>query len=215
MRLRYLLAAALLTGGCGGGGDGTAPATGAPDPAPANTPPTISGTPATVVTEGEDYAFSPTASDADGDTLRFLISNKPAWATFDEATGSLAGTPQGSDIGVTSDVTISVTDGTDSAALSPFDIEVRRIAVGSATVLWDIPTTNADGTPMSDLDHFIVYYGTESGVYSQSVVVPDPQANRVVVDNLPIGTWFFAVSAVDESGNESALSDEASKVVRP
>ena len=59
------------------------------------------------------------------------------------------------------------------------------------------------------------YYGTESGVYPRSEPVNDISANSVVIDDLPAGTWFFAVTAIDETGNESALSDEVSKVVRP
>ena len=39
------------------------------------------------------YSFQPTAKDANGDTLRFSISNKPAWATFSTTTGRLSGTP--------------------------------------------------------------------------------------------------------------------------
>src|SRR5690606_18051920 len=56
-----------------------------------NSPPTISGTPATSVEEGSAYSFTPTASDPDGDALTFTIQNRPAWAAFDPATGRLSG----------------------------------------------------------------------------------------------------------------------------
>ena len=66
-------------------------------PAPPNTPPTISGTPATSVVQGGTYSFTPGGGDADtGDTLTYSITNKPDWANFDTSTGaltSIAGSP--------------------------------------------------------------------------------------------------------------------------
>jgi hypothetical protein len=71
-------------------GDGATP----PPPPPSNSAPTISGTPPSSVLEGVQYRFRPSASDPDGDTLSFSISNRPAWAAFDSATGELSGTPK-------------------------------------------------------------------------------------------------------------------------
>ena len=67
--------------------------------ASSNTPPTISGTPPTSATVGTAYTFTPAASDADGDTLTFSITNKPSWATFSSSTGRLQGTPASGDVG--------------------------------------------------------------------------------------------------------------------
>ena len=87
--------------------------------------PQISGSPATSVVVGTWYAFAPRASDADGDTLRFTIGNKPSWATFDPATGRLTGTPK--DAGTFADITIRVTDGTYYRALPSFSIIVSTV----------------------------------------------------------------------------------------
>ena len=46
-----------------------------------NTAPVISGTPATSVAAGSNYSFTPTASDADGDTLTFSIVNLPEFTS--------------------------------------------------------------------------------------------------------------------------------------
>ncbi|MBQ1783816.1 MAG: fibronectin type III domain-containing protein [Gammaproteobacteria bacterium] len=90
-----------------------------------NSAPTISGTPATRVIAGELYQFTPTASDVDeDDVLVFSISNAPAWASFDTATGTLSGTPTEDDVGLNSAIVISVSDGTDSVPLPAFNIEV-------------------------------------------------------------------------------------------
>src|SRR5687767_4347938 len=72
--------------------------------------PQVSGSPPTTAVVGTRYAFTPRASDADGDALRFTIGNKPAWAAFDPATGRLSGTPENA--GTFPDITIRVTDGT-------------------------------------------------------------------------------------------------------
>ncbi|MEW8284218.1 MAG: putative Ig domain-containing protein, partial [Candidatus Thiodiazotropha taylori] len=95
-----------------------------PDPTPENTPPVISGTPNTQVAEGQAYSFRPSASDADNDSLSFSIANRPAWASFNSATGQLSGTPDMDDAGTTSNIRISVSDGTDTASLSAFSITV-------------------------------------------------------------------------------------------
>ncbi|VAY87473.1 Fibronectin type III domain protein [hydrothermal vent metagenome] len=63
-----------------------------PNP-PANTAPTISGTPTTSVDENNSYSFTPTSSDAEGDILNFSIANKPSWADFNTTTGQLSGIP--------------------------------------------------------------------------------------------------------------------------
>ena len=92
--------------------------------AQAATAPKISGTPDTRVAAGEAYAFRPTARDADGNALRFIVRNLPAWATFDAATGALRGTPAARDAGTYPDVTIRVTDGTYWRTLPLFTITV-------------------------------------------------------------------------------------------
>ena len=43
-----------------------------------NSPPLIAGTPATQITVGTAYSFTPTASDPDGDTLTFSAEGLPA-----------------------------------------------------------------------------------------------------------------------------------------
>ncbi|HDH53508.1 MAG TPA: hypothetical protein ENH24_03375 [Nitrospirae bacterium] len=79
-------------------------------------------------------------------------------------------------------------------------------AVSSATLSWDAPTTNSDSTPLTDLAGYKVYYGTSSGNYTQSVDIGN--TTGAVVDSLSSGTWCFAVTAYDTSGNESDYSNE-------
>jgi Domain of unknown function (DUF4347)/Cadherin-like domain len=93
-----------------------------------NDAPTITGTPLTTIDEDSVYSFIPTAADVDtGAVLTFSINNKPTWATFNTATGELAGTPANGDVGGTTGIIISVTDGIITTALSTFDLTVTNV----------------------------------------------------------------------------------------
>ena len=70
--------------------------------------------------------------------------------------------------------------------------------------------------PDSDLSHYVVYYGTTSGVYDTSVNVgltATPTAPSYVVTGLPPGTFYFTVRAVDTSGNQSLPAPEGTKTI--
>jgi Putative Ig domain len=97
--------------------------------------PTISGTPATLVTAGHSYSFQPTATDPDGKVLKFSIVNRPVWASFNTTTGALTGTPTTAEVGNYPSVEVSVSNGTLSAALAQFSVTVSKAAApGSPTI---------------------------------------------------------------------------------
>lgn len=98
-----------------------------------NNPPTISGTPATSVFVGETYKFRPDAEDKDSDSLTFSIVGRPAWASFNAASGELKGTPTAADVGTYSGIVISVTDRVSTAFLPAFSIEVKGITGATGT----------------------------------------------------------------------------------
>ena len=90
--------------------------------------PTIEGTPATAIEADSTYTFTPDGGDVDStDTVRFSIVNRPSWATFDEKTGTLSGTPSNADIGITLGIIISVSDGIKTVMLPAFDVRVKLI----------------------------------------------------------------------------------------
>ncbi len=91
-------------------------------------------------------------------------------------------------------------------------LSAATVYAGEATLTWDPPTTNADGTPLTDLAGYKVYYGTESGNYSQSIDVGN--VTTYTVSGLTNGqTYYFAVTAYDTSGNESDYSNERAKTI--
>lgn len=179
-----------------------------------NRAPTISGAPATSVNAGSAYSFRPTAADADGDTLTFSISNKPAWATFSTSNGQLSGTPSASDAGSYANIVITVGDGKASAALPSFSIAVNQAATRSATLSWSAPTQNTDGTTLTNLAGFRIYYGTSAGALNQTIQVANPSVSTYVLDGLAPSTYYFAVRAYTSAGTESANSNVASKTLQ-
>lgn len=184
-----------------------------PAPTPTgNTPPTVSGVPSTAATVGAAYVFQPSASDADGNTLTFSIASKPAWATFSTSTGQLSGIPAVGDVGAFSGVTISVSDGRTSAALATFSITVTQVATGSATLSWVAPTQNTDGSALTNLSGYRIYYGTSAASLPQSVDIPNVGIQTYMLGNLSPATWYFAVRAV-AGGVESDISNVASKTI--
>lgn len=216
LMLIALCAAALS--GCGGGDEGSTPATGtaqppAPPPGSTNHAPTISGTPTASVNASAPYTFTPTAADADGDTLAFTIQNKPAWAAFNTTTGRLSGTPAAADVGTYSNVSIMVSDGKTSTGLSAFAIAVTTVATGRATLSWTAPTENTDGSTLSNLAGYRIRYGTSASALTQTIVIDNASVTTYVVDNLSPATWYFAVTAVNSQGAESGNSNVANKQI--
>ena len=97
----------------------------------ANHSPTISGQPDTSIKTGKFYVFAPSASDPDGDSLTFSISNKPKWATFYAGKGRLVGTPKAGDAGTYSNIVIRVSDGKTTSSLPAFSIKVIGTSAAS------------------------------------------------------------------------------------
>jgi hypothetical protein len=154
MILALSVAACGQVGVSGSGSNLTSNTTGVPGggTSTSNSPPVIAGTPPANVVAGQNYTFTPTASDADGDTLSFTIVNMPGWASFSSSTGQLTGTPTPSGVGAYANIQISVSDGQTSTALPAFSINVlppltisgsptTQVVAGSSYSF--LPTTSA------------------------------------------------------------------------
>ena len=83
----------------------------------------------------------------------------------------------------------------------------------AVTLSWTPPTENTDGSPLTDLTSYNLYFGTQSGTYPQTVNIGNPGVSTFVLDTLTEGTWFFVLTAVKSTGVESDVSNEATKVV--
>jgi hypothetical protein len=181
-----------------------------------NSPPLISGSPPTMVVESEFYSFTPVASDPDGDYLTFGITGKPAWANFDIATGTVSGIPVLSDVGVYQDIVIQVSDGSNTAALNPFNITVETgLAAGWADLSWENPTTRIDGSelPVNEIAGYRIWMGTSKESLHVMVDLNAGSATSYTVTDLSAGTYYFAITTYDTDNNESGLSEIVSKTI--
>jgi hypothetical protein len=179
----------------------------------ANQPPTITGTPMTCITQDNPYEFSPTARDPEGDALSFSITNMPVWSNFNTSNGRLMGIPGAGDVGLYQNIGISVGDGQTSASVPDFSIDVIQFGSGQATVFWTPPTSNDDGSALTDLAAYRVYYGTEANIYPNDIYVANPGIASYVVENLCPNTYYFVLTAINSKGIESGFSNIASKAV--
>jgi len=183
-----------------------------PPPPAGNNAPTISGVPSSSVLMGEQYSFTPSASDVDKDVLTFSVSGEPTWLDIDAVSGALTGTPTLADVGTYPGIKVSVSDGSLSASLPQFTVNVVQNADGSITLSWTPPTQNEDGTDV-ELAAYKFYYGTSPGSYSNQVRVNSPGMSMYVLGNLTPATYYVVATAIGTNGAESAFSNEASKQV--
>jgi hypothetical protein len=77
---------------------------------------------------------------------------------------------------------------------------------GTATIDWTPPTMNSDGSALTNLAGYTVYYGTSPTQLSQSVKLSNPGLASYTVTNLTSGTWYFVVTSYAASGLESSRS---------
>lgn len=77
------------------------------------------------IAAGKPYTLTPYASDPEGDPLTYSIEGLPSWASFDQTTGMLTGTPSTNEIGKTDYVTIAVSDGYEPTSLRTLELIVK------------------------------------------------------------------------------------------
>jgi hypothetical protein len=178
-----------------------------------NTPPRIYGRPLSQVLYDSEYVFEPNADDPDGDILHFEARNVPSWASFEPSTGRLEGKPGPGDVGTYEDIQISVSDGADDAELAAFAISVGTSADGKIELSWEAPTENEDGTPLTDLAGYRIYYGTIPGEYTHAITIENPGVLTYVIENLVPATYYFAATAFNAEGEESEFSEETASTI--
>ena len=196
----------------------------------------IVGVPPTTVRVGQPYTFAPQATAEGPLTPYFQIQNLPPWASF-SWTGELTGTPVATDAGVYSNIVISIVAGSTGASLPSFSITVQPASSSTAvqpassstavqpassstavqaassstapsTLAWSPPTTNTDGSALTDLAGFRIYAGSTPDQLLPLLSIPNPWLTGYLLAdlNLSPGSYYFAMTAVNSQGIESALS---------
>jgi len=94
-------------------------------------------------------------------------------------------------------------------------LTITSANAGNLVVEWTAPTTNEDGTPISNLAGFNIYIcPTPSCPYEQARMmnVPSPTAISVLMW-IEAGTYYITATAYNTVGKESKHSNEIVKTV--
>jgi hypothetical protein len=77
----------------------------------------------------------------------------------------------------------------------------------SVELSWTAPAEYEDGTPFVDLGGYRLRFGPSPGTYTRVIDVR-PDTTTVTVSSLKAATYYFALTAYNNAGAESALSNE-------
>jgi hypothetical protein len=83
----------------------------------------------------------------------------------------------------------------------------------SAVVTWSRPTENTDGSPLTNLAGYVLYYGTGFPVPFSAIYI-DPNATELEIQNLAPGNWYFQIESVNTEGMPSELSPTVFKTIQ-
>jgi hypothetical protein len=113
--------------------------------------------------------------------------------------------------------TIGSGNGVSSPVIKPVTKPVTtppiKASSGAATLDWMPPTENSDGSVLTNLAGYTVYYGTSPDSLTESVKVTNPGLTAYTVSNLPSGTWYFAVTSYSSAGVESVRTGTVSTTI--
>jgi trimeric autotransporter adhesin len=148
-------------------------------------------------------------------TLTWTSTNATACTASGGWTGSLAtgGAKATGAINATTTYTLSCAGTGGTATQSAIVAVTTSSTGGTATVTWVPPTINTDGTPVTNLSGYTIYYGNSQSDLTQSAVVSGAATLSYEITGLASGTWYFAVAADAADGTQSAMSNVGSKTL--
>lgn len=89
---------------------------------------------------------------------------------------------------------------------------VSIVPVGSLTLNWQAPSENVDGSPVSGINGYNIHYGAVSGQYDEVAGASGTATSHTF--QLPVGNYYFSMTAIDTEGDESGLSNEVMLTVQ-
>lgn len=78
---------------------------------------------------------------------------------------------------------------------------------------WNPCTSNTDGSSLTDLAGYRLFYGASDSDLAASIDIPDPSLSAYRAQNMTAGTWFFGLKCYNTAGVESDLSNVVSKTL--
>ncbi|CAI4032532.1 hypothetical protein DNFV4_02962 [Nitrospira tepida] len=180
------------------------------------TQPSIGLSPTSLAFTGTQGGSNPssktiTVSNTGSGTLSWTVADNANWLTATQSGSSivagvnLSGLAAGTYNGV---ITVSATGATNTPQTIPVALTVTAsgsTTTGSVTLTWNANTEQ-------DLGGYKIYRATSSGAYGAPIATINGNVTSYVASGLPTGTtYFFVVTAFDNSGNESSYSNEVSK----
>jgi hypothetical protein len=86
-------------------------------------------------------------------------------------------------------------------------------SIGQATLSWAAPDQNTDGSALTNLAGYRIYYGTSAAALNQVIDIATVGMTTYVVDDLTSGTYYFSIRAYNAAGVESELSNIVSSTI--
>jgi len=127
-----------------------------------------------------------------------------AWPGNPGVTGAQSTGP----LTATTTYTLACTNGAGATATASVTITV---ASGSANLSWTAPTQNTNGTPVTPLSGYVIYYGQTQSQLLDTKAVSGATTTTASVTGLTAGTWYFEVAAVAADGTQSPPSSAGTK----
>jgi hypothetical protein len=151
---------------------------------------------------GSDYvdtsgSVSWQAGETGAKTLSIPVMNAANGKDFGFALTSVSGQ---ADFGTPAAATIGIAAGSGSSG-------------GTVSLSWNAPTENTNGTALTNLAGYDIFYGTSSSQLTQMISIDSVGLLTYVISNLSSGTWYFEVVAVSSAGVASVPSGIVSATI--
>lgn len=96
---------------------------------------------------------------------------------------------------------------------APDDSTAAASPETSSTLTWLPPTENVDESAFSDAVGYKIYIGSQPGRYEIVRELRDPGLTEYVIEDVPPGKYYVAMTIVNSENIESPLSNVVVKVV--
>jgi hypothetical protein len=108
--------------------------------------------------------------------------------------------------GSNSAATPTGTASTPVSASSTSSSDATTSSSQSVTLSWSAPTENTNGTALTNLAGYVIYYGTSATAMTQQINVNTVGMLVYQIPDLAPGTWYFQIVSINSAGVQSSPS---------